>query len=371
MTRFLINKTSALGDIAQSLAVAQYLRARDPSCQIDWIVESSGAELVLRHPDVDRVIEISSKKWRRHWTKRETRREFVRVLGDLRLHRYAAIFDLQGNAKSGLINLLARAEVRVGFSRRSLRESCNALTTSRRFDCACRSVPSRYLELVQRYFGDSAQFAPKPVFLELEESERLRVQSLVEESSVTARANRRFLICPFSAWPSKHLALTDVKEMIEQMSERLQEPIWLASGSASEQLAARQVAEQLGDKCRLLPRLSLAQLQYFMRLCKGVIATDSLPLHLAGCAKVPTLGFFGPSHPLGYAPANADQCRGDSTSTYYFGKCPYRVAFEARCPQMRRCIGPCLKPLGIGARELVANFVERASARSGGQKSWP
>lgn len=361
MTRYLLNKTSALGDVAQSFAVAQYLKVRNPNCQIDWIAEPGGAQLVSRHPNVDRVIEISSKQWRKSWWRGTTRREFMESLIQLRRYRYEAIFDLQGNAKSGVINLLARANVKVGFSLKALREKCNVLSTTRRFNCTANFVPSRYIELVQRYFHDNEHFEPMPIWLKIKQHEKDRVQSLIRgDRSGAHLLDHNFLICPFSAWPSKHISMDDVRKLIEQMYLQLQVPIWLASAGLSEQIAASKLAQELRSKCRLLPQLTLPELQYFMRQCRGVIATDSLPLHLAGSAKVPTFGFFGPSNPQAYAPFDQVETLNASISSYYLGVCPYQVNFQMRCPKMRVCSGPCLKPIDRAANSAVTAFVDKA-----------
>lgn len=200
-----------------------------------------------------------------------------------------------------------------------------------------------------------------PIWLNLENREKDQVHSLLEGDPSSAHLKgQHFLICPFSAWPSKHLSMGDVQELIEQMYLQLRVPIWLASATPSEQLAASQLAAQLKSQCRLLPLFTLPELQYFIRQCRGVIGTDSLPLHLAGSAKVPTFGFFGPSNPLVYAPSACSKHLKGSISSHYLGSCPYRVSFPTRCPKMRTCAGPCLKPIDRAAKSGVAAFVERA-----------
>lgn len=364
MARYLINKSSALGDIAQSLAVARYLKQRDKACKIDWIVEQSGASLVERHPDVDRVIPISWRIWRKSLWRCSTRQELLAAIVALRAHRYDAVFDLQGNIKSGLINSLVRAEVKVGFDRSSLREKINAWTTHSQFACKALPMPTRYMELVKAHFKDLSPAVILPVYLTLTPQEQSQVRALISHSNRSDAQTLHFLICPFSAWPSKHLGSDQLEMLIDYLVQRFGATIWLASGSASEAIEAKRIATKKG-KCCLLPRLSLPQLQHFMRMCAAVFAMDSLPLHLAQSAHVAVFGFFGPSHYRVYSP---DQGPGygldQQIGGHLQGACPFHHQFLLRCPHMRTCAGPCLKNQ---AKEeflpAIAAFADRLDRR--------
>ncbi len=364
MARYLINKSSALGDIAQSLAVARYLKQRDETCQIDWIAERSGAPLVERHPDVDRVIPISWRSWRKSLWKGPTLQELLAAIGALRAHRYEAVFDLQGNIKSGLINSLVRAKVKVGFDRSCLREKINAWTTNSRFACTALPMPKRYLELVKAHFKDLSPLVTLPVHLTLTSQEQSQVRALIGHSDLPSEQTRHFLICPFSAWPSKHLGSDQLEMLIDYLVQRFGSKVWLASGSASEAIEAKRIVSKKA-KCRMLPLLSLPQLQHFMRMCAAVFAMDSLPLHLAQSAHVAVFGFFGPSHYRAYSPDQGPGYELDQQiGGHLQGACPFHHQFLLRCPHMRTCAGPCLKNQ---AKEeflpAIAAFADRLDRR--------
>lgn len=356
MRRYLINKTSALGDIAQSLCVAQYLKAKMGPCTVDWIAEEPGAKLVARHPDVDSVLTISTRRWRSTLWRSATFREFKEALRHLRLHRYDAIFDLQGNFKSGMINLLARAKVKVGFSFAQVRESLNALTTNQRHCCEILPIPLRYLQLVRAHFGDVETFTPRPIYLAVDSEEK----ELVHTWALDASAHEQFrpiLICPFSAWPSKQIDKQELGALVEILSMRFKNSIWVASGSDSEWGLARHIAELSSGKCRALPRLQLPVFQYLMRQCSCLIGLDSLALHLAASADVPTFGIFGPTHPRGYAPSFSTY--GAKFSTHFWKACTRYPQGQLRCRSMRKCHGSCLPTLRRGeGLAALCDFIE-------------
>ena len=84
--RYFIVKTSAFGDIIHAYGVLEYIKQKDPSCEVDWVVEKRMSALLSGHPLMSRTIEIDTKKWRSHlftktiWheiqaTKRELRQD--------------------------------------------------------------------------------------------------------------------------------------------------------------------------------------------------------------------------------------------------------------------------------------------------------
>ena len=113
--RFLIVKTSAFGDVVQAYPVLHYLKSRFPEAQIDWVIEKKLASLVKAHPLVDTVIEIDAKHWKKRWWNPASVLAAFQFGRRIMQEKYDAVFDLQGNAKSGLVTFLCRAKAKVGF----------------------------------------------------------------------------------------------------------------------------------------------------------------------------------------------------------------------------------------------------------------
>jgi heptosyltransferase-1 len=98
--RFLIVKTSSMGDVVHALPLAADLARRHPSAAIDWLVEESFAAIPRMHADVDRVITVAVRRWRRSPLAAATWQEVRAARSELRAHRYGAILDCQGLLKS-------------------------------------------------------------------------------------------------------------------------------------------------------------------------------------------------------------------------------------------------------------------------------
>lgn len=283
----LIVKTSSLGDLLQIFPTLSYLKERGAT--IDWVVENRFKELALAHPDINAVITIDSKAWPKG------------LLNLRKMPHYDLVIDLQGNCKSGLVTLLAKAKQKVGFTLKTCAEWPNVFATKKRYplDLSVNAAES-YLQVVQKHFGDTAPFVYRGTELKLNDP--------VPDVSSDA-----YMICAGSAWPSKQLLPTTWKKI----EEVLNGPIYMVSPDQ---------------------RLPLPVWQALMRKVKGVIALDSAALHLCATTNTPSFSIFGPSNPRVYKP------EGDHHQ-FFWGTCPFHKQFERRCPILRTCSAPCTKQI--------------------------
>lgn len=326
--KILIIKTSSLGDIIQTFPVLDYLRHHFPHAQIDWVVEHPFIELVKANTQVNSVISIESKRWRRNLFKKKTRISIRDFRNKLRKTTYDLTFDLQGNIKSGLILWLVRSQKKIGFGWSTAPEWPNCLFTSRKFNPEKgRNIREDYLAIVQKYFQDSKPHLSQPQLLRLEPIQEQQLASLFSEFCTP------ILVCPGSAWPNKCLETSQLRKILEKLNSR---PYWFVWGSLQEREAAVFLSSCFPGS-KVLEKLSLPLLQHVMARSQLVIAMDSLPLHLCGTTLTPSLSFFGPSSASKFRPLGEKQL-------FIQGKCPYDVQFEKRCPKLRTCpTGACLK----------------------------
>ena len=119
--RFLIVKTSSMGDVVHALPLASDLARRYPAAAIDWLVEESFAAIAGMHAAIHRVIPVAVRRWRGSPLAATTWREVRAVKRQLRAQSYAAIVDCQGLLKSAWMARWARGP-RWGFDRAGTRE---------------------------------------------------------------------------------------------------------------------------------------------------------------------------------------------------------------------------------------------------------
>lgn len=347
--KILIIKTSSLGDIVQSYPVIDYLQKHFPSAEIDWVVEERAESLISCHPFLSKPLMIDTKKWKKGIFKKENWREAREFISQLREKDYDVVFDLQGNFKSSLILAFVKAKKKVGFLKPA--ERINRLFTHVKFETkAGQSIHNDYLELVQRYFNDSAPLTTKAFSMLLTDEERTKL------NEITKRLPKQYcvLVAPSATWPNKELSPQTLIQVLKKLNEQRDCYFLFLSSNEREHAIATEFYSHFMRNSERLESLSIALLQNVMSKMNLIIAMDSLPLHLAATTKRPCFGFFGPSLATKYLLP-------ESNSGFYQGECPYGLTFEKRCKKLRSCkSGACLKEKN--AHELffaLCDFLDR------------
>ena len=336
--KILIVKTSSLGDIVHAMPVLEYLKEKYPKASIDWVVEKGSKDFVQAHPSVDEVLCLDSKSWRNARSLLKNWKDIRIFCKTLRKKEYDFLYDLQGNTKSAMITLIARAKHKVGFARKTVHEWPNLLSTNRHFDSPPgANILHRNLSIVQASLKDKESWEVKSCLLRC-----ANPSSLPERK----KGSLRFMLCFSSRWENKRLSLEVYRAFLEKIVH--EDEVFIVYGNPQEKLEAEALAEGLKERVFLLPPLSLPAWQRAMAGMDGVIAVDSVGLHLAGLAGVPTWSLFGPSSMAVFRPLGSQH---DGIQ----GMCPYKEVFDKRCPKLRSCqTGACLKEIPV--EEIWSRF---------------
>lgn len=351
-TRILIVKTSAIGDVIQTFPVVDYLRTCFPESRIDWVVEEGIVPLLIAHPQINQVIEIRSRAWRRNPFSSQTRGEFGAFVRRLRSTSYDLLFDLQGNAKSSVVTACARARTKVGFGWSSVREKCNLLVLDKRYNFpADLNIRRKYLGLVQSHLGDSSPWESQGVRLKISEAEQQRLKRICRSCP-----SKKLMICFGSRWPNKRLESSTLAALLEKIAGSHNPSFLFVYGDEEEKKCAGWLMQQFSGQSIMVGDLSLPLWQALMWEMDGVIAVDSAALHLCGTTKTPSFSVFGPSLASTYKPL-------EERHLAVQGTCPYGRSFSTRCPILRTCAtGACIRQLQADA--LFASFQQWASEHS-------
>jgi heptosyltransferase I len=350
----LIVKTSAIGDVIQTFPTLEYLRSKFPKSRIDWVVEKEIAPLLRAHPQIDNVIEIQSRIWRKAPFQLQTYKELASFAAALRATAYDLLFDLQGNTKSAVVTAVAKANVKIGFGRTAVREKCNLLVTNKRFNFSSSlNIRRKYLGLAQSYFNDVDSFKTQGISLQIQTEERQRLDQICKEG-VLYPDRPTLMVCFGSRWPNKRLKEATLIALLEKIALE-HNPFYLfIFGNEEERVLSTQFSDHFKNKSLSIGNLSLPLWQALMRKVDGVIAVDSAALHLCATTSTPSFSIFGPSAASYYKPLEQRHCAVQAP-------CPYGRTFLTRCPVLRTCpTGACIREMS--ADELFAHFKEWFSA---------
>jgi heptosyltransferase-1 len=122
LSKYLIIKTSSLGDIVHMLPAITDAAHYIPDIKFDWVVEEGFADVASWHPNVNRVIPVAIRRWRKQLVMLQTWQEIRAFKQQIRQQRYEKVIDSQGLLKSALLTRWADGEV-WGYDKDSITES--------------------------------------------------------------------------------------------------------------------------------------------------------------------------------------------------------------------------------------------------------
>lgn len=277
----LIVKLSSLGDVVHTLPVVHDLRTAFPDARIDWVVERAFAALVRRCNGVHGVIPSELRRWRKAPFAGSTRAEWRAFRHELHADAYDAVIDLQGLTKSALVAHMARLA-----------------PGGRRFAMANRTDGASY-EAPTRWVADVA-IRIEPQTAAVQRAREVCAQALgyalagpprfgLAGSSGT-RNDTVVLIHGTSRedklWPEGHWL--DLGRRLLAQGHSLALP----HGGDEEEARSRRLAQALGARAEVWPRLSLDALTDRMAACAGAIGVDSGLSHIAVALDLPHVQIY-------------------------------------------------------------------------------
>lgn len=331
-TKIAIVKLSSLGDVIHALPVARALRRGIPRLHLTWIVEAREYALLEGHPDLDAVMPVDTRRWRRLIRRPAGARQVLgkvkRLRGRIRAARFDVALDLQGLMKSGLLTAYTGAPLRIGFSADHCRERLNCLFTNRRVrpPAAAVHVVDQYLSLLEPL---GVEPGPVEFHVPIPPAATRSMDDFLGEQGV----KRRDLLVAINPGAGRESKRWPVECFAALANRLVQEPnvrILLLWGP-DEVPMARQIRAGLETRAILAPPTDLHELAALLRRSALMVAGDTGPLHLAAALGTPSLGLFGPTRAARngpYGPHGRGVQSPDGTMT---GLDP-RLAVEAALP---------------------------------------
>jgi ADP-heptose:LPS heptosyltransferase len=287
----LIVRLSALGDVIHTLPALATLRAGLPEARIGWVVEERCADLLRGHPHIDQLIVVPRKAMAaaaRAWRMGEAKALLRDVTGAMRERPYEVAADFQGNAKSAIVGWLSKAKRRVGFAPPDCKEGSHLLTTERigRRPAEEHRI-AKYLELARVIAGGAA--AAEPV-VPVDGAARARAEAW------WGTERPRVLLAPGSSTRMPEKRWPHYAELARLLAVSAGATVGVTYGPGEEPLVEPIPARRPDAPPPLLELIAL------LATADLVIANDSAPMHLAAQLGTPTLGLFGPTDPVRFAP---------------------------------------------------------------------
>jgi len=295
--RILIIRTSSLGDVVQGLPVLRALRRHGPRARIAWLVEEAFAPLLQEHPDLDQVIPVRLRAWRKRPFATQTWRE----LGDFftTLDRFApeVVLDLMGNHKAGVLAALTLADRRIGDERSYRREPSSVIWMS-------ETVRPRTHHSVDKMLAvlDALDLPREPA----EFGGRRLPSAAPNETRPVSPPTSQVLIHPGAGWDNKRYPPESWGEVARLIHQSTGARCGIVVGLGEENLA-RAVIDASQGAGQAMQAPDLLQLTGLLRRAGLVLGGDTGPLHLAHALGRPVLCLMGPTDPRTCGPYGAPE----------------------------------------------------------------
>lgn len=283
----LIVKLSSIGDVVQALPVASALKRRFPAMRISWAAESWTADLLARHPAIDRVIVFPRMALAPAAT---ALRSWFAGLGGavrtLRSERYDVVLDLQGLFKSSMVALLSGGRVRLGID--GQREGSNLFARALPTRAPGRHAVREYLAAAEALGADGE---PVDFGLQVKPAARIAVDQLLAPCKlpalplivVNASASARRKRWPDACWV----------ELLDLLGDRARVVL---VGGRDQGIRHRAIARAARrPPVDLTGRTSLDELVALLARCDLHVAPDTGSAHIAAALRKPVVGIYGPT----------------------------------------------------------------------------
>ena len=356
--KILLVRLRLIGDVVFTTPVIGALRRRYPDAHITYLVEHAAAPVVLSHPGLDVVRQVShSRGWQRV-------RDDVSLARELHAARFDVVIDLHGGPRSGWLTWASRAPLRVGYDVAG-RGWMYTRTVHRPRELRPRhSVVNQWdlLAAVDASFADP----PDP------DRDRVTMPPTADAAGVVAARLARYGVAtsdavavlhvsagnPFRRWPEDSFAA-----LASGLAGAARRPWVLVTSGPSDHDAAARVVERArtmaaanGPRILDAEGLTLVELRALMDRASLFVGGDSGPLHIAATSDVPVVGLYGPTLPARSAPWRPGHI---PTISVDAGDLPCRPCDQRECaPGDFRCL------THISADAVLSRALEVLEARA-------
>ena len=283
--RILIVKISSMGDIIHNLPILSDIHLHFPEAQIDWVVEEGFVDILKLHPQINTVIPVAFRRWRKKLLNPQTKIEFEAFKQALKAHDYDYIIDTQTLLKSAMIACLANGK-RYGQGPKTAREWLAGFFYNHHFS----------VSRAQHAVDQNRQLTALALDYKIPSSapdyglDRRTLASEVKlplpEKYVMAfhATSRDSKLWPMAHWVSLGIALA--KQGVA---------LCLPWSNEKEKSRAEIIATHV-PQAIVLPKLNLTELAYITAKAQAAVGVDTGLIHLAVAIDVPSIAIYTDTH---------------------------------------------------------------------------
>ncbi len=341
--RILLIQLGDIGDVILTFPAVQAIRNHFPDAGLVFCVREKAGEIAADLPWVNEVMTVQK-------TGRSVADETgyqIDWFRRLRRHRFDLAIDLRTGARGAIIAGLSGARYRIGRFAED-----GGLWRNRVFHTLVNPENEVNEYAVQHNLNILAplDLSPMPtqLFFPVPEYRKQRAHRLLLDSGIAP--NRPVMAFhPFSLWSYKEWNPVACARLIDHIHSQTSFQV-IITGAPDE----RHRADQLVQNCVTRPvnlagLTGIGDLAGVLKHCRLFVGVDTAALHISAAVGTPTIGIFGPSSPISWAP-RGDQhrviqkslscvpCRQKGCYNREISRCLQDLSFEEVRPILDNCL---------------------------------
>jgi lipopolysaccharide heptosyltransferase II len=295
MKDILVVNVNWVGDVIFSTPIFKSLKKAYPQAKIACLAPPRVKEILENIPQLDEIIIYDEDgKHKSPWGK-------LKLIGELRRHRFDVAFLLHRSLTRALLIFLAGIRERVGYD-----------TKGRGFLLTHKVKPlNRQTHRADHYLNVIESFGIKvedrTCELKVSAGEEVFVAQILQKYGIS-ESDFLVVVNPGGNWDLKRWPKENFIGLIERLTTEFGAKVVIPGAPQDVELADYIGGRVKGIKPIVLTgQTNLKQLTALLQRAKLLISADSGPLHLANCVGVDVIGLFGPTRPEITAPRGTGQ----------------------------------------------------------------
>ncbi|GAA0872242.1 glycosyltransferase family 9 protein [Gangjinia marincola] len=281
-----------IGDVLTSSSLCTYIKNKDQSSIVHYLINESTKDVVLHHPDIDKLILLKKNK--------ESSIPYLVKIGLLlRKEKYDVVFDVYAKLSSNLISLLTNADIKIGY-KKSYSSFIYHRTISRTKDHLALEANTALKDrekLLRAYFNEKSIELPKPTIF-LTEVEKNDAGKLLEEAGLNS-TNPILMIAVLGSSDAKTYPLDYMAHILDHLHETLPKAqiIFNYIPNQLEQVNQLYYACKTSTQNAVIRDVYGKSIREFLALlshCDALIGNEGGAVNMAKALEVPTFSIFSP-----------------------------------------------------------------------------
>jgi heptosyltransferase-3 len=292
-----------IGDVVLTLPTVQALRSHCPKARIAVCVREKARDIMEDCPWLDEVFVVSKAPGGKSENPVDKLLRYARWFSDLRSRHFDVAIELRTGTRGAILAFLSGAPCRIG-----------------RFAEDGGLWRNRLFHVLVDPPGEMTQYAIehnlnilRPLGIRVDQPELVfpipitrieRAKQILENAGISG-GDEFVVFHPFSLWPFKEWTILEGARLIDSIQEKTPFRV-VITGAADE----RERAGILSRTCKRAPlnlagQTTIGELSGILKCASLFIGVDTAALHMAAAVGTPTIGLFGPSSPVSWAPRGA------------------------------------------------------------------